>query len=167
MPHISDEILLRELNAIGAFTYIPNPGNMGDMHLDNLSGGGVATGITDEGALKPFAYYADPTKAALREHPDTGVIFSGREIPYFREAVNLAYKAHALFPHTYSIGWDIAITSNGPLIIEANVAWGFINIQIVNGGLRHVLDCELRPAVRALTHPSAFKRASIVSDESL
>ena len=131
------------------------------MHLDNLSSGGMAVGIADDGTLKTWAYYADPTQEPLRAHPDTGVVFEGRATPYFKEAVDLACKAHCLFPRTYSVGWDIAITPGGPVIIEANVAWGMLNIQIINGGLRAVLEHELHPTACALAQGSHFKRADV------
>ena len=134
---------------------------VGEMHLDNLCQGGMAVGVTDDGLYRSWAYYNnDPIREAVRVHPDTGVVFAGRPLPFFREAIELACKAHALFPRMHSVGWDIAITPKGPLIIEANVKWGFMTIQMVNKGLRPVLENELRPAARALSYVSSFKRAN-------
>lgn len=53
------------------------------------------------------------------KHPDTNTIIDGFKIPYLKEALELAKNTVRYFP-TRLIGWDIAITENGPVIIEAN-----------------------------------------------
>ena len=39
----------------------------------------------------------------------------------------------------YSVGWDIAITENGPLFIEGNDNWELQAIQRTHGGLKYDL----------------------------
>lgn len=57
------------------------------------------------------------------KHPETGVKFDGFEIPYCHQAIELATKLHKYFYCTHSIGWDLAITKEGPVFIEANQDW--------------------------------------------
>ena len=52
-------------------------------------------------------------------HPDTGFRFAGFEVPYFPEVLAAAKNAAAHVPHEL-IGWDIAVTEAGPVIIEGN-----------------------------------------------
>ena len=62
-------------------------------------------------------------------HPDSGVIFTGYEIPFFHDALTLVMKAAQEIPEIRYIGWDIAISANGPVVIEANGAPGFGHLQ--------------------------------------
>ena len=74
----------------------------------------------------------DPNGYLLREgvasticsHPDSGIVFSELLIPYLAESIELAKSAHRWMPYMYSIGWDVAITPNGPLLLEGNDDWG-------------------------------------------
>ena len=42
-------------------------------------------------------------------------------MPYWNEAVDLSIRAVAAFPHLQFAGVDIAITAEGPVVIELNV----------------------------------------------
>ena len=59
----------------------------------------------------------------LSHHPDTGAALIGFEVPYWKDACNLALRAAALFRTTSAIGWDIGITPAGPVLIEGNGTW--------------------------------------------
>lgn len=94
-------------------------------NLDNWSAGGILVGIDREsGRLRGEGLFKPGYGSKVREHPQTGVRFSGFEIPYFHDAVELAVRLHGYFYAVHSIGWDIAITDRGPLIIEGNDNWG-------------------------------------------
>jgi hypothetical protein len=57
-----------------------------------------------------------------QEHPDTGIRFEGRTVPFYDDAVALCRRAHfALAPDLFVIGWDVAITPRGPVTLEANL----------------------------------------------
>lgn len=62
-------------------------------------------------------------------HPVTGVKFKGMKIPYWQECLELMRKALPLASKISNIGWDIAVTEKGPLIIEANTIPGFNTAQ--------------------------------------
>lgn len=53
-------------------------------------------------------------------HPVTGARVTGRTVPFWRETAKLAVDAHATLPGRVFIGWDIAITADGPAILEGN-----------------------------------------------
>lgn len=55
-------------------------------------------------------------------HPDTGVRFKDYQIPCWEEAKKLVIDAAKIMPEVCYIGWDVAITDNGPVIIEGNGA---------------------------------------------
>lgn len=54
------------------------------------------------------------------EHPDTHIKLVGYQIPYIKEAVDLCLKAALVVPQVRYVGWDVAITNDGPVIIEGN-----------------------------------------------
>lgn len=71
----------------------------------------------------------------LFKHPVTNTKFYNFQIPFWDELKKVTVKAQKTFHHIKSIGWDIAITPNGPTIIEGNPSWGTIGIQATNDGL--------------------------------
>ena len=79
---------------------------------------------------------SDPREGVLLEHPDSLIEFRGYEIPFLTESVELCRNAHTLFEQALIIGWDIAVTDNGPVIIEANENPGINVLQCLEGGIR-------------------------------
>lgn len=122
----------------------------GEMFLDNLSQGGVAVGIEPTGRLRKWGYTEDPRKEGVFSHPDTGIVFEGRPIPFWEECLKLVCRAHEGFPCTHSVGWDVAVTPSGPVLIEANCFYGMLEIQLIDHGLRHVFETMLLPAALTL-----------------
>lgn len=53
----------------------------------------------------------------------------GKILPYWRETKELIVKAHRLLPEYFSLGWDVAITKNGPVILETNIGWDTDSVQ--------------------------------------
>jgi len=53
-------------------------------------------------------------------HPVTGARVTGRLVPGWRDMAQLAVRAHATLPGRVFIGWDIAMTAEGPKILEGN-----------------------------------------------
>jgi Sugar-transfer associated ATP-grasp len=62
--------------------------------------------------------------------PGTDRSFVGFQLPHWPELTAVALKAAAVFPWARSIGWDIAISDGGPVLIEGNVEWSTSLIQI-------------------------------------
>ncbi len=71
----------------------------------------------------------------LERHPITKTKFYNFQIPYWDDIKEMTVKAQKIFDHSKSIGWDIAISSEGPIIIEGNLSWGTAGMQAANGGL--------------------------------
>ncbi len=62
-------------------------------------------------------------------HPETGARIAGRVLPCWPETVAMVAKCANLFPDRTMIGFDVAITDRGPVIIEANVQQSAENVQ--------------------------------------
>ncbi len=106
--------------------------------VDNASQGGTFVGVDIErGVLRKHGEYFDNIQGLHEKtHPISGVTYKDFEIPQWKEVIKLVKKLHPLFSELSSIGWDIAITENGPMVIEANAMPCTRMAQIANGGLK-------------------------------
>jgi Sugar-transfer associated ATP-grasp len=73
-------------------------------------------------------------------HPDTGRQLVGFELPYWQALRELAREAE-LFPGFLCQGWDVAICSTGPVILEVNWFGDVIGPQLAHG--RGFLEGEM------------------------
>ena len=102
--------------------------------VDNFAKGGIGVGIGEDGKLERYGYSHDKelNYTKTEQHPDSHIVFAGRPIPFYNEAVALVKKAHGLFPSLQTIGWDVAITSDGPILLEGNQSWDIEMLQVVH-----------------------------------
>jgi hypothetical protein len=106
-------------------------------NVDNWAAGGVIVGIDAEhGELRGEAFHKPGYGGRVQRHPDSGIAFDGFEIPYFAESVMLVSRLHGYLRDIHSVGWDVAITPEGPTIIEGNDDW--------EGGIPMVLERDFR-----------------------
>lgn len=109
--------------------------------VDNWAKGGVFVGIDMEnGKLMKTGFLKPQYGTSTKEHPDTHVIFKDFEIPYYKEAQQMAVEMHKRLYRCHSIGWDIAITEEGPMFIEGNGLWEISLLQAVHGGLKKQIE---------------------------
>ncbi|WP_205480822.1 sugar-transfer associated ATP-grasp domain-containing protein [Sphingomonas arenae] len=106
----------------------------GSSHVDNFAAGGLAAPIDLHTGVLGRAVYKDIRKADLDTHPDSGAPITGERLPFWEEARSLALKVHEAFPKSAAIGWDIALTDQGPLLLEANPNWCAEVVQMAHGG---------------------------------
>lgn len=74
-----------------------------------------------------------PLQPGFDRHPDTGAPIVGRPLPDWPDIVALALAAHALFPDMRLLGWDVALTPTGPVLLETNASWNVTMPQIASG----------------------------------
>jgi hypothetical protein len=116
-------------NEICVLSSIFRMGTNGNLR-DNWCSGGITAGIDIEtGRLKKYGYLNPKYGRKVTCHPDTNVPLEGFEIPFYREAEEAAKGLHFFFYGLHSVGWDIAITEDGPVFIEGNDDWGIRVIQ--------------------------------------
>lgn len=105
--------------------------------VDNWAKGGLAIGVDMvKGSLNEFGFYKHGNGTKTSIHPDTGFAFKDFIIPYFKEAVEKALELHYRVKSIAVIGWDIAITPQGPLFIEGNDNMEISINQEADRGLR-------------------------------
>lgn len=120
---------------------------MGGSYVDNAGSGGFYAAVSLEtGKLKGKGFQKMKAGAGgglFTAHPDTGFTIDGFKIPFFKEACDLVIDAVRYVPDRY-IGWDIAITETGPVLIEGNGSPHVIVADISYGGyLKHPLYAEV------------------------
>ena len=96
---------------------------IGGNHLvDNFHAGGIAAVIDlDTGVLGPASNLgADARLGWLDAHPDSGALIRGRRLPDWDRFGQFVENAHRVFSDRALIGWDVALTASGPVVVEAN-----------------------------------------------
>jgi len=108
----------------------------GENTSDNWAVGGLLGMIDMEtGKLDNKFLYKPGFGTSRTEHPDTGVVFADFRIPFLDRAMDMARELHSYLYGVKSIGWDVAISEEGPVFIEGNDNWEMNCFQI-NGGAR-------------------------------
>lgn len=93
----------------------------------NLHQGAIGLGIDIETGTTSHAIKAGKS---ITHHPDSHKPIIGLSIPYWKEVIEMAMKAAQAVPLKY-LGVDIAISEQGPVMIEINARPG-IEIQNAN-----------------------------------
>ncbi|NNE31794.1 MAG: hypothetical protein HKN40_05440 [Winogradskyella sp.] len=109
---------------------------VGKSIVDNSSSGGFYVGINlKTGTLQKYGYYLlEHSTEEIIAHPDSNYTLQGFDIPFYKEACELVEAAVEVIPNRL-VGWDVAISRNGPLIIEANSKPSIFCPDIAQGGL--------------------------------
>jgi len=97
-------------------------------HSGNIVGNiNISNGIIDS-VIAPSR--DKPGVIDIEFHPDTGKRLIGFQVPMWEQLVECLKYASTKFLPIRTIGWDVAISESGPLIIESNVNWDpvFLNL---------------------------------------
>lgn len=98
---------------------------IGSNHLvDNLHAGGIAAAVDLEtGRLGQASNLGmDCTLGWLDRHPTSGAPIAGVRLPHWDDFRGFAERAHCAFSDRIMVGWDIAITDHGLVLVEGNGA---------------------------------------------
>lgn len=99
--------------------------------VDNFHKGGMGVAIdTRVGKLKGNAIDKDLNE--FKMHPTTKVYFNKYELPYWKETRKLVLDAALVNQNIKVVGWDVAITKNGPILVEGNRRPGFDLVQVLS-----------------------------------
>lgn len=106
-----------EIEVLSGFIRVGRKGAI----IDNAHIGGIVVALHKEkGQMRAEGIQLiDNGGGVFYKHPDTGIVFDNLQIPHFGQVKTIAAQAAALFKFPL-LGWDVAITPNGPVIIEAN-----------------------------------------------
>jgi len=80
--------------------------------------------LHDGRLIRPVTASRDiPGYILLHQHPNTGRDIEGFHLPLWDEATALVRQAALRFLPVRTIGWDVALTPAGPVIVEGNIWW--------------------------------------------
>lgn len=96
----------------------------GKSSADNFAQGGIASAVDYETGVLDVAISNDKQNCTYEHevHPDTGARITGRQVPFWREAINMAVDAHSRLGDIPCVGWDVAVLQSGPALVEGNWA---------------------------------------------
>lgn len=94
--------------------------------VDNIDLGGCVAGLDADGVIDGYQFNKLDRSRTVCPH-------AGKQIPFFREAMELALNTHRHIPQLFTVGWDLVITPDGPLILEGNDGWDPHSIQVPPG----------------------------------
>ena len=117
----------------------------GNLVTDNESSGGFFVAVnTKNGTLTgPGQQTIARSGKTYSTHPDTNTKLEGFKIPFIKEALKLCCETAIKVP-TRIVGWDIAITKLGPVIIEGNYNTSLHMADMAYGGL------EKNPTIKTI-----------------
>ena len=94
--------------------------------IDNVEGGGIYAGIDPEtGRLQSTRLKVALCEPQMPNHPDSGYRIEGEILPLWEDAKTLVSEAMKCIPAMRAIGFDVAITPDGPVLLEANERSGY------------------------------------------
>lgn len=117
-------------------TSVLRVGTAASGNVDNWAAGGLSVGCLDNGCLREYGFYKPMYGTKTDVHPDTGIAFSEFQIPMYDQVVELVLRAHRQLYLMHSIGWDVALTEQGPVIIEGNDNWEISLMQACDRPLK-------------------------------
>lgn len=95
--------------------------------VDNFSSGGMYTYADENGLV--FVEAIDRNDNIYYKHPISNTQIVGFKIPMFHEAVNLVKECASIIPEVSYVGWDVAIGTEGPILVEGNCFPGVYQIK--------------------------------------
>ncbi len=113
----------------------------GGSQVDNAAAGGLYVKIDPKtGFLGDVAYAHD--RITFDAHPDTNFVFKGAKIESWNKVRDLAVSAARKYREITYVGWDVALTTDGPSIIELNSTPDMAMIQDCYWPIRDDLKIE-------------------------
>jgi glutathione synthase/RimK-type ligase-like ATP-grasp enzyme len=98
--------------------------------VDNFHSGGIIVPIDiKKGTL--IGIGATQAGESFENHPDTGMKFNGYFLPYWKEVLTITARATQKVPTVRLVGWDIAITPKGPVLVAGTPTPGHDIYQLV------------------------------------
>lgn len=110
--------------------------------VDNVSCGGTAARINLDSHKLDSIFMANSYREC--ENSQKGRNEIGMSIPYWNEVIEMVERASLKVPQIHYVGWDIAITDKGPIMVEGNESFHTVVMQfyasIDEPGLKGVFE---------------------------
>jgi len=104
-----------QVHVVAAYLRVGN----GPRPVDNFNNGGMVTPVDRETGVL-LAPARDKAGHLYACHPVTGTKFEGYQLPLWSQVLELVDRAAKVVPAVRYVGWDVAITPAGPVLVEGN-----------------------------------------------
>ena len=91
-----------------------------NIHGDFCNNDEAWTLLSEDGEIIKPIFTNNPIAHTIEINPLNGKSYIGFKIPMFEQVKELAIKAASIEKKLKYVGWDIAVSKNGPVLIEAN-----------------------------------------------
>ena len=105
----------------------------GDAIVDNAGAGGIICAVDDMGKVIAAA---DESRHVFMEHPESKVPLVGFELPKWVELCELTKEMASKCPDCHIMGWDMAYTEKGWVVVECNYGPNLVMQFATNKGVR-------------------------------
>jgi len=127
-----------DVHILYAFLRIPAEGNVHDNFGAGANGNLIAGVDPTNGRLSVAFGRAKSSPSRLLQryecNPSTGARIEGVPIPHWKEVEGLISRSAIQFSELPCLAWDVAVTPDGPILIEANANADIIGAQVCCGG---------------------------------
>ena len=100
----------------------------GDNEVDNMGAAGMGALIDTETGII-ISNGVDWKGSEFEKHPDSNITFKGFEIPKWDELKETAKSLASELSEMHCVGWDLALTDNGWVLVEGNARPQCVTIQ--------------------------------------
>ena len=100
----------------------------GNNEVDNMGAMGVGA-LIDSSNGKIISDGIDWRGAKVEKHPDSKIQFKGFEIPKWDELIETVKKLASEMSEMHCVGWDLALTNDGWVLVEGNARPQCVTIQ--------------------------------------
>lgn len=101
--------------------------------VDNAHFGGLFSVIDDNGVAIAAG---DVHRHTYVTHPDTGVALTGFKVPDWEKACEMVRSLATKVGDLRFVGWDLAFTDKGWILVEANTSPGILSPMVTGQGVR-------------------------------
>ncbi|MCR2793240.1 flagellar biosynthesis protein [Microbacterium sp. zg.Y625] len=128
---------------------------------DQNSFGGFYAMLDESGRATGAGY--DSHNRVYETHPDSGIRISDFQLPMFDEVIAFVDRVARIVPQVRYVGWDIAVTPQGPVLVEGNWAAGVYENKPSATGIRTGHKGRYLSAINSARPHTRDRRAALVA----
>ncbi|WP_010202751.1 sugar-transfer associated ATP-grasp domain-containing protein [Salinibacterium sp. PAMC 21357] len=114
--------------------------------VDNYGRGGMYTVLDEKTGIAPYGAF-DKFANTFTDHPQTGTPIVGFQVPLYAEVLSTLDTVSRIIPEIPYVGWDVAISTTGPAIIEGNYNTGVFQMKPSLTGIKTGLLPKFREVI--------------------
>ncbi|MGV8876538.1 MAG: sugar-transfer associated ATP-grasp domain-containing protein [Rhodoglobus sp.] len=114
--------------------------------VDNYGRGGMYTVLDEKTGIAPFGAF-DKFANTFTIHPQSGTPIVGFQVPMYDSVLSTLDAVARVIPEIPYVGWDVAISTTGPALIEGNYNTGVFQMKPSLTGIKTGLLPKFRAVI--------------------